>query len=90
MLRKQGMDPSGWAVCPIRVKEVTDLGWNAIFVESSDFPHPAHCEIRGTLESPLSNDKKWTRLARQTRLLTTDEEIDSLRMGDTAEKSPLP
>lgn len=73
------IDPSGWKVCRLRVRDVRALGLEIIHKPTER--DPGHSEIvaeGGVFEYPNNKSQK---LAKKTRVLT-DEEVVSWKAGD--------
>lgn len=78
-LTKDGIDPAGWMVCRILVRDVRRLGLDVVHKPTER--DPGHCEILGpggTMDFPNSKSSK---LAKETRILT-GEEVATLKAGD--------
>lgn len=70
-LRNYGEDPSdGWHVCCFTVADVVDLGLEIQFTPTDE--DPGHCSITGPEGLAYPNNKAQ-KLARRTRILTSDE-----------------
>lgn len=78
LLALQDICSEGWFVCRLKVSKVRAIDWEVIPVHHPK--DPGHCEIRPTTGTPFKNTL-WSRLARQTRVLSCDE-VKSLKAGD--------
>ena len=79
---KEGNTREGWRICRIRVSDARALGFLVIPVHEEG--KPGHCEIRhdDTLQIDLKKwNKRWSSLARTTRLLTP-QEVNEINAGD--------
>ncbi len=81
-LHEQEIDPAGWLVCRIFVKDVRDLGLDVMPKPMEN--DPGHCEIYAADFKPFPN-KKAAKLAKKTRILM-DEEVNRLKAGDKIEE----
>jgi hypothetical protein len=76
------IDPTGWMVCRICVRDVRRLGLEVIHKPTER--DPGHCEIVGKSEQGATLNYpniKSSKLAKETRILT-DEEVAKLKAGD--------
>ena len=78
LVRHKQMNPADFLVCRMRVGDVRAVGLDVIALSTDK--DPGHCEIRATSQQSFSR-KIWSRLAKKTRILTS-EEVQQLEAGD--------
>ena len=83
-LQIHGIDPVGWTVCRLLVRDVRELGLDVVFCRTDD--DPGHCEIRGKDGLDFPN-KSSSRLAKKS-LILTEEQIKTLKAGDSEKLRP--
>lgn len=78
-LIQEAIDPAGWMVCRIRVRDVRLLGLEVAHKPTNR--DPGHCEVVGPGGGLSFPNNRSSKLAKLTRILTEDE-VASLKAGD--------